>query len=227
MTFIEFYYTVLIIAPTASPQNPSSIFYANSASTINFTWYTPPVEKQNGIIIYYIIRMTEVETNIGFEFTSNFTYIYLTSLHPYYSYTFQLAAVTVSEGPFSNAYTVLMPEDGKLLNFCYNYYCTITISISAPTSPPLNISTVVLSSKTVYIYWQPPPFEHQNGIIRKYEIFLIGEDNITHIDATQNTSLTIKYLHPNYMYNITIRAVTILEGVQSSAIYFVTLEDCE
>ncbi len=58
--------------------------------------------------------MTEVETNIGFEFTSNSTYIYLTSLHPYYSYTFQLTAVTISEGPFSNAYTVLMPEDGKV-----------------------------------------------------------------------------------------------------------------
>ena len=61
--------------------------------------------------------MTEVETNTEFEFTANYTFIYLTSLHPYYSYIFQLAAVTISEGPYSNGYTVLMPEDGQ--SMCY------------------------------------------------------------------------------------------------------------
>ena len=103
----------LQLAPSASPQNPSSFFEAGSSSTLNLTWFPPPVEKQNGIIIYYIIIMTEVDTNTDSQFTSNSTYIYLTSLHPYYSYTFQIAAVTVGEGPFSNGYTVLMPEDGN------------------------------------------------------------------------------------------------------------------
>ena len=69
--------------------------------------------------------MTEVETNINLEFNSNFTYLYLSDLHPYYSYTFTIAAVTVSEGPFSSDFTVLMPEDGEfratiLLLNCYN-----------------------------------------------------------------------------------------------------------
>ena len=118
------------IAPSGPPQNPSSIFCTNSSSTLNVTWYPPPVDKQNGIIQYYTIRMTEVETNTFFEFTSNFTYIYLTSLHPYYSYRFQLAAVTVSEGPSSSDYTVLMPEDGI-------YYYIMIISLHTRFFPSI------------------------------------------------------------------------------------------
>ena len=97
--------------------------------------------------------------------------------------------------------------------------------ISAPTASPLNISAVVLGSKTLSINWSPPPFEHQNGIIRSYIISIIGEDGIEHIETVQNTSLTITYLHPNYVYNLTIRAVTISKGIKSSAIYFMTEED--
>ena len=111
------------IAPSAPPQSPSNIFYANSSSTLNLTWFPPPVDKQNGNIINYRIIMTEVETTINFEFYSNLTYLYLSDLHPYYSYTFTIAAITISEGPFSSDHTVLMPEDGEfrptiLLNCC-------------------------------------------------------------------------------------------------------------
>ncbi len=104
------------IAPTASPQNPAPIFYSDSASTLNLTWYPPPVEKQNGIILYYKIQMIELETSTVSEFTSSFTHLYLTNLHPYYSYTFTMAAVTIADGPFSTGFTVLMPEDGKKVN---------------------------------------------------------------------------------------------------------------
>ena len=91
----------------------------------------------------------------------------------------------------------------------------------------MSVSSVVLSSKTVTIYWLPPLFEHRNGIIRKYEISFIGDDNIEYIEKTQNTSITISYLHPDYEYNVTVRAVTILQGVWSEIITFVTFEDGE
>ena len=70
--------------------------------------------------------MTEIETRTESQFTSNSSYIHLTSLHPYYSYTFKIAAVTVAEGPFSNDYTVLMPEDGKTLYYtAWDHVCFI------------------------------------------------------------------------------------------------------
>ena len=105
-------FTNMHIAPSAAPQNPSSTHFAGSSTSLNLTWYPPPIEDRNGIVLYYIIVMTELETGAQFEFSSNFTFIYLDSLHAYYSYTFQIAAVTISQGPFSNGFTVLMPEDG-------------------------------------------------------------------------------------------------------------------
>ena len=57
--------------------------------------------------------MTEIETNAVYEYTSNTTYLFLTTLHAYYSYTFKMAAVTISQGPFSYNFTIQMPEDGE------------------------------------------------------------------------------------------------------------------
>lgn len=108
---IQLHFSNFFLEPSAAPQNPSHSFFSSSA--LNLTWYPPPIDKQNGIIQYYIIYMIEVETNIALQFTSNFTYISLTSLHPYYSYTFTISAVTIGSGPFSSTYTILMPEDGQ------------------------------------------------------------------------------------------------------------------
>ena len=99
------------------------------------------------------------------------------------------------------------------------------ICVSAPTAAPINISSTVLSSQSVQLVWSPPPFEHWNGIIRTYEVSLIDEDGIKHIETTHHTSVTVTYLHPNYKYNVTVAATTILKGVDSEVTYFTTLED--
>ncbi len=99
------------------------------------------------------------------------------------------------------------------------------IIILAPSSSPIGYASVVLSSTSVTLFWSPPPLEHHNGIIRKYEISIIGEDGVEFIEATQNTSITITYLHPNYQYNATVSAVTILKGVASLIIHFTTFQD--
>ena len=84
-----------------------------SSTTLNFTWSLPSTEQQNGIINYCIVSVTEVDTGVVFELTSNATWLYLDFLHPHYTYTFRIAAVTVAQGPFSSEYNVTMPEDGK------------------------------------------------------------------------------------------------------------------
>ena len=89
----------------------------------------------------------------------------------------------------------------------------------------MNTTSTVLSSQSVQLAWSPPPYEHRNGIIRMYEASLIGEDDIKHVETTQHTSITVTYLHPNYKYNVTVAAITILKGVDSEVTYFTTLED--
>ena len=107
------------LAPNAAPQNPSQSIV--SSTTLNFTWSPPPSEHKNGIITHYVITVTEVDTGVTLELTSNTTWLYLDYLHPYYTYIFRFAAVTVAQGPFSSGYNVIMPEDGTLYyTYCYN-----------------------------------------------------------------------------------------------------------
>lgn len=59
--------------------------------------------------------MTELATNTRFEYTSQATFRIITALRPYYRYTFQIAAFTTAIGPFSDNYTIRMPEDGTTI----------------------------------------------------------------------------------------------------------------
>ena len=112
ITFSLMNFQSLYIAPTSTPQNPANTFFNDSSTSLNLTWYPPPIEGQNGIIQFYVILITEVDTNTITEITSNYTYIYLDFLHAYYTYTFKIAAVTIEQGPFSSGFTLTMPEDG-------------------------------------------------------------------------------------------------------------------
>ena len=57
--------------------------------------------------------MTESETALEFEKQSNYTQVILQSLHPYYTYTCRVAAVTTGPGPYIGNLTIQLPEDGK------------------------------------------------------------------------------------------------------------------
>ena len=97
-------------APSGPPLNPATQII--DSRTINLTWYPPAVEHQNGIIQYYIINFTEVITGSMSQFTSVNPWLFLNSLHPYYSYSFAFSAVTIAKGPFSPKYNITTPEDG-------------------------------------------------------------------------------------------------------------------
>ena len=112
MTIILLFYSYSV-APTAAPQNLSIVVFDDDSISVNLTWCPPPPEDQNGVVLYYTVQMNELETSIMFEFISNSTSISLDSLHAYYSYTFQVAAVTVLAGPSSDSVIIVMPEDGK------------------------------------------------------------------------------------------------------------------
>ena len=42
------------------------------------------------------------------------TQVTLQSLHPYYTYTCRVAAVTTGRGPYTGNLTIQLPEDGKI-----------------------------------------------------------------------------------------------------------------
>ena len=72
--------------------------------------------------------------------------------------------------------------------------------------------------------WQPP--EDQNGKIREYRVNIteIRTGKITQL-ATDNTSVIVGPLHPYYIYNCTIVAVTIAVSPFSTTLTVRTEED--
>ena len=74
-------------------------------------WEPPDVEYQNGIIIHYVVNITEEQTASSTVYTSASTSLSLTLLHPAYTYQCRVAAHTVALGPFSPIFTVMTEEE--------------------------------------------------------------------------------------------------------------------
>ncbi len=86
-----------------------------TSTSAYLSWEPPPDENRNGVIVQYIINVTVQETGERFQLTSETTYLEVTNLRPYRTYVCVIAAATsVGLGPFSTAFTVQTPEDGKL-----------------------------------------------------------------------------------------------------------------
>ena len=108
---ITYFYLVLFIpAPSSFPQNVSIMLL--SPTSLFISWSPPPLDTQNGIITEYRVNITELETGNEISFISFTTSISVQFLHPYYTYFCIVSAVTIAEGPPSEAVVITTPEDG-------------------------------------------------------------------------------------------------------------------
>ena len=104
-------FPVFSIAPGSPPGYVSGVTV--NSTTILVTWDPPPVVLQNGVIDEYGINVTEANTGRRFQLTTNQTQITISDLHPYYSYFCSVTAITVGEGPYTDAVNVSTDEAGK------------------------------------------------------------------------------------------------------------------
>ena len=105
----------MFIVPSGPPRNLATT--SVTSRSISLTWDPPTAANQNGIIRSYIINMTELETQQTIQLMSNTTERDFEMLHPYYTYTFVISAVTIGPGPPSSVYNVTTEHEGSLL-FC-------------------------------------------------------------------------------------------------------------
>lgn len=87
-------------------------------SSTNFTveWAPPPDHTHNGIIREYRLNITELETRRNVNYLIQETsqlYFVVSHLHPFYTYTFTLQAVTVITGPPTEDFRVITLEAGE------------------------------------------------------------------------------------------------------------------
>ena len=98
--------------------------------------------------------------------------------------------------------------------------------VAAPTLAPEGVVMTAIDSRTLLISWLPPPFEHQNGIIREYWVNISErETGMAYRLTTAATSLTVPSLHPFYTYYCTVAAFTIAEGPYSLEVNITLPED--
>ena len=108
--------------------------------------------------------------------------------------------------------------------FHYHWY-NHTHTQTAPSHFPQNIAEDEITPTSFRLSWDPPPTEHYNGIIREYRV------NVTEIQtgrrftqSTQDTEIVIADLHPFYVYNCAVAAVTVSDGNYSAVISVRTAE---
>lgn len=88
-----------------------------SPTVLQTTWSPPPVEQQNGLLIGYVVELTETATGRTRTNQTNGTTFQWDSLHPDYAYQCRVAAQTdAGTGPYTQYVSVEMPEAGKSLS---------------------------------------------------------------------------------------------------------------
>jgi len=95
-------------------------------------WDTIAPENRNGILRHYLVSVLEVETNEMSTYTAVSTQVNISSLHPYYTYTCNVAAVTNRVGPFSQFISIITPQEG-----CVDYQVSGTHRIYIDLKMPL------------------------------------------------------------------------------------------
>ena len=98
-------------APSSAPAEVTSGIILSTSFVLH--WQPPPFDSQNGIIRHYEIVLVELETGTTSNYTTTDTTITISSLHPYYTYEYKVAAVTVATGPFSETVSIQTLSAGK------------------------------------------------------------------------------------------------------------------
>ncbi|XP_063799817.1 roundabout homolog 3 isoform X4 [Pseudophryne corroboree] len=83
-----------------------------------------------------------------------------------------------------------------------------------PSAAPQSVAVVTVgtsNSTNISITWEPPPVEHQNGIIQDYRIWCLGNESRYHINRTVDGALhstVIRGLVPGILYRVEVAAAT-------------------
>ena len=107
-------------------------------------------------------------------------------------------------------------------------YINLLFLSAVPSAPPQNVNLRDRNSNYIVAEWAPPPAQHRNGVIRRYDI------RVTHLSTStvqtlmsRTQSVLIPDLTPNSQYQIEVAAYTVSLGPFSSGLTVYTLEDGE
>ncbi|GAB1300377.1 Roundabout homolog 2 [Apodemus speciosus] len=91
---------------------------------------------------------------------------------------------------------------------------TVRTTEEAPSAPPQSVTVLTVgshNSTSISVSWDPPPADHQNGIIQEYKIWCLGNETRFHINKTVDAairSVVIGGLFPGVQYRVEVAAST-------------------
>ncbi|XP_036059147.1 roundabout homolog 2 isoform X13 [Onychomys torridus] len=91
---------------------------------------------------------------------------------------------------------------------------TVRTTEEAPSAPPQSVTVLTVGSQnstSISVSWDPPPPDHQNGIIQEYKIWCLGNETRFHINKTVDAairSVVIGGLFPGIQYRVEVAAST-------------------
>uniref|UniRef100_A0A3B3UY31 Roundabout, axon guidance receptor, homolog 2 (Drosophila) n=1 Tax=Poecilia latipinna TaxID=48699 RepID=A0A3B3UY31_9TELE len=84
----------------------------------------------------------------------------------------------------------------------------------APSAPPQQVTVLTVgnqNSTSISISWDPPPHDHQNGIIQEYKIWCLGNETRFHVNKTVDAairSVVVGGLQVGVVYHVEVAAST-------------------
>uniref|UniRef100_A0A8C5GUV2 Roundabout, axon guidance receptor, homolog 2 (Drosophila) n=1 Tax=Gouania willdenowi TaxID=441366 RepID=A0A8C5GUV2_GOUWI len=84
----------------------------------------------------------------------------------------------------------------------------------APSAPPQEVTVLTVgnqNSTSISISWDPPPLDHQNGLIQEYKIWCLGNETRFHVNKTVDAairSVVVGGLQVGVMYHVEVAAST-------------------
>ncbi|CAH6792472.1 Robo2 [Phodopus roborovskii] len=91
---------------------------------------------------------------------------------------------------------------------------TVRTTEEAPSAPPQSVTVLTVgshNSTSISVSWDPPPPDHQNGMIQEYKIWCLGNETRFHINKTVDAairSVVIGGLFPGIQYRVEVAAST-------------------
>ncbi|XP_030634928.1 roundabout homolog 2 [Chanos chanos] len=91
---------------------------------------------------------------------------------------------------------------------------TVRTTEEAPSAPPQQVTVLTVgnqNSTSISISWDPPPPDHQNGIIQEYKIWCLGNETRFHVNKTVDAairSVVIGGLQVGVLYRVEVAAST-------------------
>uniref|UniRef100_A0A3Q2YXH9 Roundabout, axon guidance receptor, homolog 2 (Drosophila) n=1 Tax=Hippocampus comes TaxID=109280 RepID=A0A3Q2YXH9_HIPCM len=84
----------------------------------------------------------------------------------------------------------------------------------APSAPPQQVTVLTVgnqNSTSISISWDPPPPDHQNGIVQEYKIWCLGNETRFHVNKTVDAairSVVVGGLQVGVLYHVEVAAST-------------------